>query len=56
MPVHAEGIMIEPLVSLPIENGTAPAAVAAAGPPDEPPARAPARPGPESRHTGVCRR
>jgi len=30
--------MIEPLVSLPMENGTAPAAVAAAGPLDEPPA------------------
>src|SRR5580704_18933479 len=42
MPVHAEGIMIEPLVSLPIENGTAPAAAAAAGPRMSPrPARRP---------------
>src|SRR5262245_19405139 len=35
-PQRADGLRIDPLVSLPIEKPTSPAAVAAAGPADEP--------------------
>src|SRR5262249_29128000 len=37
MPQNAAGWRIEPPVSVPVANGTMPAATAAAEPPDEPP-------------------
>ena len=37
-PQHADGIRIEPPPSLPVASGTMPAAIAAAEPPEEPPA------------------
>ena len=38
MPQKEDGTRMEPLVSVPSENGTSPAATAAPLPPDEPPA------------------